>query len=393
MTVSNDKWHGRAIYFVMTDRFALPTTGGDQRPRCGVGGGTLSGVTRRLDYIQSMGFDAIWITPVVKQLPWRDNWNGTAYHGYWAADFASLEARIGGETELQALKDACASRGMLLMLDVVANHVGPIHSLSEVAQLGPGLRSTAGFTQFHTLDRAPDESFAHYLTHPRTVMSAGERCWPHYDFGRRCNHSVILNGWFGDLADLNQSNSVISSYLLRAIRNLVQTYGIDGLRLDTALYMPNWFLDQLQQVTPGRTTIRAHREGSLQHTHRSMPSLYATLCRSMPLYAALCSSMPVHTNLRRSIPLYATICHSIPLYTTLCHSMPLYTSLYHSTPLYTSLYHSMPRRMPRSLHASGGGRAHTWRGHHLQLQFPPELLPTPRWASKLPNHNAARQRL
>jgi len=85
-----------------------------------------------------MGFDAIWITPVVEQVPWLDHWNGTGYHGYWARDFNKIEPRIGTEQDLKSLKAACAKRAMLLMVDIVANHVGPIHSVDQIQQLGAG---------------------------------------------------------------------------------------------------------------------------------------------------------------------------------------------------------------------------------------------------------------
>lgn len=149
--VNTSKWHGRTVYFAMTDRFA-----GGAGP-CGNGtkewcGGTLTGLISKLDYIAGMGFDALWITPVVEQVPWRDYWNGTGYHGYWARDFHKIESHLGSEADLIALSAACKKRGMLLMLDVVANHVGPIHSIDHLVQLGEGINSADG-EQIHTLGR------------------------------------------------------------------------------------------------------------------------------------------------------------------------------------------------------------------------------------------------
>lgn len=61
-----DAWKSRNIYFALTDRFATGKDGGDE---CGdlsdYCGGTFKGLEANLDYIQGMGFDAIWITPVV----------------------------------------------------------------------------------------------------------------------------------------------------------------------------------------------------------------------------------------------------------------------------------------------------------------------------------------
>ena len=128
------KWAGRSIYFVVTDRFAKSADHQDDDAPCSGRewcGGTLRGVTRKLDYIRGMGFDAIWITPIVKQVEWRDKYNGTAYHGYWASDFEQLDEHLGTEEDLRALKRGLEARGMLLMLDVVVNHVGPIHNLGQ----------------------------------------------------------------------------------------------------------------------------------------------------------------------------------------------------------------------------------------------------------------------
>lgn len=248
--IDTSKWHGRSIYFVVTDRFAKSEAGGDVAPKCdGMEwcGGTLRGVQRKLDYIQNMGFDAIWITPVVKQVDWRDNWNGTGYHGYWAADFMKLDPHLGTEADLLALRQDCTNRGMLLMLDVVANHVGPIHSIDQVKLLGPQLNSPT-LKQFHKLGRKVGESLESYIRHPVTMNDAGDACWPNYDFANGCNYTVILEGWFGDLADLRQENPETRDYLLHWIQYMVKHYGVDGLRLDTALYMPKWFLESFQQA-------------------------------------------------------------------------------------------------------------------------------------------------
>eukprot|EP00928_Gymnodinium_smaydae_P024230 TRINITY_DN19671_c0_g1_i1.p1 TRINITY_DN19671_c0_g1~~TRINITY_DN19671_c0_g1_i1.p1 ORF type:complete len:526 (+),score=76.41 TRINITY_DN19671_c0_g1_i1:58-1635(+) len=244
------KWYGRSIYFVVTDRFARdkPAEDGD-KPCAGKGwcGGTLRGVLRKLDYIANMGFDAIWITPVVKQVPWLDNWNGTGYHGYWAADFFSIEPHIGSEADLQALQRGCEARGMLLMLDVVANHVGPIHNVQQVQSLGSPLNSMT-LEQFHQLGRQPGESFESYVTHPVPMWDAGAACWPNYNFDGGCNYTVILEGWFGDLADLRQEDPKTRDYLLRWIAHMVTHYRLDGIRLDTALYMPKSFLEDFQKA-------------------------------------------------------------------------------------------------------------------------------------------------
>lgn len=66
-----------------------------------------------------MGFDAIWISPVVENYP-------GGYHGYWATNWENINPYFGTAQELKDLVAACHSRGMYVMVDVVANHVGPV---------------------------------------------------------------------------------------------------------------------------------------------------------------------------------------------------------------------------------------------------------------------------
>ena len=115
-----DAWRSRAVYQVLTDRFAKDSSGGgactDLSNYCG---GTWKGIQNHLDYIEGMGFDAIWISPVV------DNW-ANGYHGYWAKDWTKTNYHFGSDDDLKSLVNAAHSKGMYVMVDVVANHVAPI---------------------------------------------------------------------------------------------------------------------------------------------------------------------------------------------------------------------------------------------------------------------------
>ena len=80
------EWRQRSIYQVLTDRFARPSEFfHDTVSECNVEhglfcGGSWSAIRENLDYIQGMNFDAIWISPVVKQLQQRTG-VGDAYAG------------------------------------------------------------------------------------------------------------------------------------------------------------------------------------------------------------------------------------------------------------------------------------------------------------------------
>ena len=66
-----------------------------------------------------MGFDAIWISPVVECI-------GGAYHGYAALNIYNINPKFGTEQDLHDLVEECHKRDIWVMLDVVANHVAYI---------------------------------------------------------------------------------------------------------------------------------------------------------------------------------------------------------------------------------------------------------------------------
>lgn len=116
------------IYFVMVDRFANGDRSNDgevsaEDPQA-FHGGDLKGVIDHLDWIQALGFDTVWLSPIFKMR--TDKWHGYgAFHGYWTWDLSALEPRFGDELLLAQLRSELDRRKMKLMLDVVLNHVGP----------------------------------------------------------------------------------------------------------------------------------------------------------------------------------------------------------------------------------------------------------------------------
>lgn len=117
---SKEEWKSRSIYQVLTDRYAkdspTSTPCNDLYNYCG---GTYKGLKDNLDYIQGMGFDAIWVSPIIK------NTEG-GYHGYWAEDLYKLNSHFGSEQDFKDLIAEMHKRDMWIMVDVVANHVGPV---------------------------------------------------------------------------------------------------------------------------------------------------------------------------------------------------------------------------------------------------------------------------
>jgi alpha-amylase len=114
---SKDDWKSRTIYQLLTDRFWRPD--GSTQPCADISkycGGTWQGIIDKLDYIKNMGFDAIWISPMLENY-------GNDYHGYAALNWSNPNPHFGTGADLKALVKAAHSKGIWVMLDVVANHV------------------------------------------------------------------------------------------------------------------------------------------------------------------------------------------------------------------------------------------------------------------------------
>lgn len=129
------------IYHVFVDRFA-PAPGNDWlKPDDlnGIRGGTLAGLTDRLDHIADLGATAIWLSPVFPS---------PTHHGYDATDYASVEPRLGTEDDLRTLINSAHARGLKVLLDFVANHVSSEHPAFLEARSNPSSPKRDWFT-FH----------------------------------------------------------------------------------------------------------------------------------------------------------------------------------------------------------------------------------------------------
>lgn len=131
-------WNGATIYFLLTDRFQNGDPGNDRalgRAQDGAvlrsfQGGDLLGVRRRIEagYFDSLGVDAIWLTPFVEQIHGSvDEGTGKTYgyHGYWTRDWTAVDPALGTRDEVRALVDAAHRHGIRVLMDAVINHTGP----------------------------------------------------------------------------------------------------------------------------------------------------------------------------------------------------------------------------------------------------------------------------
>ena len=111
------------IYFLLTARFYDGDTSNNyyNRDRIEAGDphwrGDFKGLIQQLDYIQDLGFTAIWVTPPV------ENRSGLDYHGYHAYDFYKVDPRLESEgASYKNFIDAAHAKGLKVIQDVVINH-------------------------------------------------------------------------------------------------------------------------------------------------------------------------------------------------------------------------------------------------------------------------------
>lgn len=133
-------WDEAVVYFMMTDRFfdgneSNNTASGEDTYGKNPGlyhGGDFAGVTAKLDYLQDLGVNTIWITPIVENVKGvavkdegkEDVPYNAAYHGYWASDFTKLNPTLGTTKEFETMISEAHKRGMRIMVDIVVNHAG-----------------------------------------------------------------------------------------------------------------------------------------------------------------------------------------------------------------------------------------------------------------------------
>jgi len=164
-------------------------------------GGTWAGLISNLDYIQGMGFTAIWISPVPQ------NADG-GYHGYWQQNMYEVNNNFGTAAELLALSNALHSRGMYLMVDIVTNHVGY-----------NGCQDCVDYKQFTPFN---DPSYYHPI------------CDIDYN-----NATSIVMCWEGDnvvsMPDLRTETPEVVAEFSSWIKSMVGNYSIDGIRLDSGM--------------------------------------------------------------------------------------------------------------------------------------------------------------
>jgi glycosidase len=250
-------WRDAWIYFVMVDRFnnaaAPPRHQPFDDPQFfGFQGGNFAGIQAQLPYIKGLGAGAIWLSPVLKNVPFEE---GT-YHGYGIHDFLHADPRFArdphhADEELRALVDAAHHLGLYVILDIVLNHTGNV--FAYVCDPGEQVchQSNGAAATFRPAPRPIRWRDEHGQAHPEwpdiaTIPQppASALVWPSelHDnvFYRRQGLPGPGDDTVGDFASLKQFRTDLSALqqsLIRAYQYVIARFDVDGFRIDTLRYL------------------------------------------------------------------------------------------------------------------------------------------------------------
>lgn len=190
------------IYQIFVDRFRAcsdkPLPGSSQETRITERfGGTLRGIIEKLGYLQTLGINCLYLSPIFAS---------PSYHGYDTANYYEIDAHYGGNDTLRLLIDEAHKMGMRVILDFVANHTSDRHPFFLEAINTPG----GAKTRWYGFDR--DQPHGYYCFW--TVQS---------------------------MPELRTEQPEVQHYLINVALHWLRNYQIDGLRLDYVLGPPHAF--------------------------------------------------------------------------------------------------------------------------------------------------------
>lgn len=242
---SPEDWRDQFMYQILIDRFDdardhppydLKTAprGREQQQGDVFQGGKLKGITRRLDYIKSLGCTAIWLSPPFKQRTENPN----AYHGYAIQDFLEIDPRFGTTADLQELVREAHQRGLYVVLDIVINHTADVWAY-EGGDGGKPFNEQGKWNFGHWRHADPNAK-------PNDPLGPNDGVWPAElqdpdCFSRRgsirdmskATGDEKVNGDFFNLKDLDLDNPKTMDVMVHAYKYWIAVADIDGYRLDT----------------------------------------------------------------------------------------------------------------------------------------------------------------
>ena len=207
-TPSDPDWFKRAVFYE-----ALVRSFSDSNDD---GVGDLAGLTRKMDYLQWLGIDCLWLPPFFKS-PLRDG-------GYDVADYTDVHPDAGTLGDFVELVDAAHERGIRVIIDFVMNHTSDQHPWFQSSRSEPD----GPYGDFYVWSD-DDQRYAD----ARIIFVDTEHSNWTFDPVRR---QYFWHRFFSHQPDLNYDNPRVQDAIMEALRFWLDL-GIDGFRLDAVPYL------------------------------------------------------------------------------------------------------------------------------------------------------------
>ncbi|MDO5683408.1 MAG: maltose alpha-D-glucosyltransferase [Propionibacteriaceae bacterium] len=213
MDLTDHEWFKKAVFYeVMVRSF---------RDSNGDGIGDLAGLSEKLDYLQWLGVDCLWLPPFFPS-PLADG-------GYDVSNYTDVLPALGTLAEFQAFVDGAHARGIRIITDFVMNHTSDQHPWFQASRSDPD----GPFGDFYVwADGTPDGDPAAYADARIIFLDTEESNWT-FDEVRG---QYFWHRFFHHQPDLNFENPRVLAEIKDAIRFWLDI-GIDGFRLDAVPYL------------------------------------------------------------------------------------------------------------------------------------------------------------
>lgn len=203
---SGKDWYKNAVFYEIFVRAFYDTTGN--------GVGDINGVIEKLDYIESLGVDGIWLMPV---------FYSPSPHGYDTIDYYQINPVLGTEDDLVRLFNEAEKRNIKIVLDLVVNHTARHHEWFRKSEL-----KEEPYTDFYVWKKEKPEGEWFSWTHSRRRDE-----WYYSSFG-------------SSMPDLNFNNPLVREKIKEAAEYWL-VKGAAGFRLDAAKH--------IIEVGPGKLQV------------------------------------------------------------------------------------------------------------------------------------------
>ena len=223
----------------------------------GDGIGDLKGIISRLDYIASLGVNAIWLSPIYES-PCYDN-------GYDISDYQSIDPMYGTFDDFIAFRDGCHERGIAVIMDLVINHTSHMHRWFKASSAS----RTGEYSDYYIWKDPVD---GHEPNNWASCFggSAWEWCPERGQY--------YLHLFAKEQPDLNWECKALRNEVFGMIKWWIDN-GVDGFRVDAISYMEKYpgFADSPEPPMPDGYSLAMNECSNREGTHRIISCIKQSL--------------------------------------------------------------------------------------------------------------------